>query len=395
MPASAATLLHIGVCGKVPGDFFTSSDMTRLDVTYRFFVPRDQIESAAAALAVEQSIEMPLSAVSDQQIKDQVVGRVEQIEALGEADFRVRVSLNAETTGGEPGQLMNMLFGNSSIHPHVTLEDVAFPAQLLGAFPGPRFGVDGIRAALGVVGRPLTASALKPLGSSPDALAALAGELARGGIDLIKDDHGLADQVFAPFAKRVSAVQRAIEAAGRDTGRRVLYAPSLTGNPRQLRAQAEIIDGEGVGAAMLAPMISGLPAFAECVAEYLHVPVLAHPALAGAARIAPPLLMGKFFRLFGADAVIFPNDGGRFGYSAQTCIALADNARRGLGACRAAFPVPAGGMSVARAEEMIGRYGNDVILLIGGALLSAKDGVTAAAQAFSAQVARFGGGSDE
>jgi hypothetical protein len=38
----------------------------------------------------------------------------------------------------------------------------------------------------------------------------------------------------------------------------------------------------------------------------------------GAARIAPPLLLVKLFRLFGADAMIFPHHGGRFGYSAAT-----------------------------------------------------------------------------
>ena len=42
---------------------------------------------------------------------------------------------------------------------------------------------------------------------------------------------------------------------------------------------------------------------------------MAHPALAGVARIAPALLIGKLFRLFGADLPVFPNHGGRFGYS--------------------------------------------------------------------------------
>ena len=55
---------------------------------------------------------------------------------------------------------------------------------------------------------------------------------------------------------------------------------------------------------------------------------MAHPTMAGAARIAPPLLIGKLFRLFGADAVIFPNHGGRFGYSPETCRRLAQAALR-------------------------------------------------------------------
>ena len=60
----------------------------------------------------------------------------------------------------------------------------------------------------------------------------------------------------------------------------------------------------------------------------------AHPTLAGAARIAPPLLFGKLFRLLGADAVVFPNHGGRFGYSPRYLPALA--ARRACGLARPA-----------------------------------------------------------
>lgn len=37
----------------------------------------------------------------------------------------------------------------------------------------------------------------------------LAGTFARAGLDIIKDDHGIADQARAPFAERVVACQRA------------------------------------------------------------------------------------------------------------------------------------------------------------------------------------------
>lgn len=362
----------------------------RLAVRYRLRLPADAVPAAAAALAVEQSVEMPLAAVADAGIRAGVVGQVGDIETLGEDDHRVTVHLAGDTTGGEIGQLLNMLFGNASIHAHVSLESVDFPPGFTAAFPGPRFGIDGVRRRLGVFDRALTASALKPLGSSPAALAALAGELAAAGIDLIKDDHGLANQTYAPFARRVAAVQRAIDDATRASGRTVLYAPSLTGGPKALREQAAVIAGEGIGAAMMAPMISGLPAFAECVAEWLDVPVLAHPAFAGTARMAPPLLIGTLFRLAGADAVIFPNAGGRFGYSDATCAALVDAARTAetLPGLRAALPVPAGGMSVAQVPDMLRRYGKDTLLLIGGALLAAPAGVGAAAGAFVAAVAR-------
>jgi ribulose-bisphosphate carboxylase large chain len=134
-------------------------------------------------------------------------------------------------------------------------------------------------------------------------------------------------------------------------------------------------------------MIIGLPAFAELV-ETLGVPVLAHPALGGAARIAPPLLIGKLFRLFGADAVIYPNHGGRFSYSPEQCLAIAGAARAPWGEVRPALPVPAGGMTLQRVPEMLDFYGSDVMLLIGGGLLTAGDALLERARDFVKQVGR-------
>ena len=60
-----------------------------------------------------------------------------------------------------------------------------------------------MRERLGVYDRPFTFTALKPMGLPPEALAEEAYRCALGGIDLIKDDHGLMDQPFAPFRERV------------------------------------------------------------------------------------------------------------------------------------------------------------------------------------------------
>ena len=46
---------------------------------------------------------------------------------------------------------------------------------------------------------------LTPQGSTVEHLARLAGTFARAGIDVIKDDHGLANQASSPFAERVPA----------------------------------------------------------------------------------------------------------------------------------------------------------------------------------------------
>jgi ribulose-bisphosphate carboxylase large chain len=331
---------------------------------------------------------MPLAAISDRTVLDDVVGRVENVTDVGNGVFEVRIGLAVATTGLEAGQLLNVLFGNTSIHPDVALKDAVFPDALLTAFGGPRQGLAGLRARVGAGRRALTCSALKPQGLSARALAELAGKLARGGLDFIKDDHGLADQAFSPFAERVLRVAEAVRTTRTGDGGRTCYLPSLSGNLDQLRRQVEIVRAAGLGAVLIAPMVTGLAAFHTLVRENPGIAFMAHPAMAGAARIAPPLLLGKLFRLLGADATVFPNHGGRFGYSPATCRELADAALAPWSSLAATAPVPAGGMTPDRVAEMLQFYGSDVMLLIGGGLLAAGARVTEETAAFVAAVAR-------
>jgi ribulose-bisphosphate carboxylase large chain len=360
----------------------------RLIAIYRIRSDAASIEARADALAVEQSVEMPVSAIEAPTILDDVVGRVASIADLGNGVFEVRIALAAATTGNEPGQLLNMLFGNSSLHDDVTLYDVELPSDMIAVFGGPHVGIAGLRERAGAESRALTCSALKPQGLASDALAGLAGRLARGGLDFIKDDHGIADQRYSPFAERVPAVAEAIAAANVASGARTRYVPSLSGTLDDLRRQVAIARACGVDALLVAPMIVGLPAFHALSRENPDMALMAHPAMAGAARIAPRLLLGKLFRLLGADAVIFPTHGGRFGYSAETCRDIAANAGAEWAGVRPSVPVPAGGMTVDRVREMLDFYGRDVMLLIGGSLLAARERLTDETAAFTALVRR-------
>lgn len=382
-----------------------------MSVRYRLQCSADAIDARARALAVEQSIEMPIEAVRDERVRAGIVGEVVAIEPSSLLDdrFDVVIALAVETTGDEPGQMLNVVFGNCSLQPDVELIDLELPAGALEKLPGPRFGIAGWRAALSPAGgapvprRPLSCTALKPQGLDAAALAGLAYVLARAGIDVVKDDHGIADQACAPFAQRVPLVQRAIERANREkrdargplAGHRSIYAPTLSGGPRRLAAQLAIARAEGVGALLCCPMIVGVPAFAELVRAEAGVPLLAHPALAGHLRIGPPLLLGRLFRLFGADATIFPNWGGRFGNTRAECLAIADRAREPLGAHRPALPVPAGGLRLERVDEIVGAYGPDTMLLIGGDLLRAGDALGERAARFARQVANAARGEGE
>jgi ribulose-bisphosphate carboxylase large chain len=339
------------------------------------------IEDRARAIAVEQSVEMPISAIDDDSVLSEIVGRVMAIDDLGNGVFEVRIALAAETVGGDAGQLINMLFGNSSIHDDVALHDVEFPPGLVQAFGGPRHGLPELRRRAGAGQRALTCSALKPQGVPVARLAHLARRFALGGIDYIKDDHGLADQAYSPFAARVEAIAAALQNVGP-----ARYVPSLSGDLDGMRRQVAVARSVGIDTVMVAPMITGFSNFHRLVRENPAVAFMAHPTMAGAARIAAPLLIGKLFRLLGADAVIFPNHGGRFGYSPETCRRLARAALQDWDGLRACVPVPAGGMTPERVPEMLDFYGADIMLLIGGGLLAARERLTEETAAFVAAV---------
>jgi ribulose-bisphosphate carboxylase large chain len=360
---------------------------SRFIATYRLRADPASVKTRAAAIAVEQSVEMPLAAIEDPSIQTDIVGRVDNIVDSGDGVFEVRIALAAATIGADAAQLLNITFGNTSLHEDVALLDLELSPELAARFAGPRVGLAGLRARIGATERALTCSAIKPIGLSPAALAKLAERFALGGLDFIKDDHGMAEQLSAPFAARVSACAAAVRKAVAQTGHPTRYVPSLSGDFAHMRSQLAIARNEGLDTVLVSPMLAGFANVQTLAHEFPDVAIIAHPSMGGATRIAPALLIGCLFPLIGADAVVFPNHGGRFGYSAQTCRDLVTRLRAPAPGLRSALPVPAGGMTLERVPEMLDFYGPDVMLLIGGDLLMARENLTRAAAAFTRTVA--------
>jgi ribulose-bisphosphate carboxylase large chain len=359
--------------------------MSRVIATYRVQSDASAIEARARAIAVEQSVEMPLDAIMDGYVLSEIVGRVESIDEASPGAFTVRISLSAETFGRNPAQLMNMLFGNASIFDGVEFVDVQFPDAVAGVYAGPNLGIAGLRKTFGAGA--LTCTALKPQGLPPEKLADLARQFAHGGVQIIKDDHGLGDQAYSPFEARVSSCAKAVRDANTATGGRTQYALHITGTLDDLRKQIRFAKDEGIGMVLIAPMLTGLPAFHAVVSENPDMAFMTHPAMGGAARIAPPLLFGKLFRMLGSDATVFVNYGGRFSYTPHLSKAVADAARQPWHGYRACMPVPAGGMTTDRVPELLDFYGPDVMLLIGGNLLQAREKLVEKTAAFVEAVA--------
>ncbi|MBI4786473.1 MAG: ribulose 1,5-bisphosphate carboxylase large subunit [Chloroflexi bacterium] len=364
----------------------------RFRVWYRLSGDAKTAREKAEDICVEQTVEFPRELVQENAAG--VIGQVESFEMLDPTHSLACITFAAETVGTELTQLINVVFGNISLKPGIRVERIELSAGLLGALKGPRLGRDGLRARLGVLQRPLLCTALKPMGLAARDLAKLAYELALGGIDIIKDDHGLADQSFAPYRERVQYCVEQVERANRETGYRCIYVPNVTASNHELAARADFARRAGAGGLLVAPGLTGFDAMRSLADDdRIALPILSHPAFQGSMVTNPDngfshyALFGQLPRIAGADATIFPNCGGRFSFSCEECASIAQGTLAPMGHLKPIFPTPGGGMSLERVPKMLDIYGRDVIFLIGGGLHQHGSDLIAACRYFHKLVA--------
>ena len=349
----------------------------RFVATYRLAGDEAKAYAQAQDICLEQTVELPDALVTQQHIREHVLGRIEEFSRVGDNVYHARISFAVEIVAGELTQLLNVLFGNISLKPGIRLEKFELPASMLEKFRGPRFGKTRLREILKVPERPLLCTALKPLGLLARELAELAYQFALGGVDIIKDDHGLTEQHTAEFNERVERCVQAVARANQTTGGNSMYAPNITAPSGYEYGSALEAKRLGAGAVLLCPGIVGLSVMQMLANDAdFDLPILAHPAFQGSfvtARengISHFCLFGQLNRLAGADAAIFPNFGGRFSFSQDDCRAIVDGCNIEMGNIAPIFPTPAGGMSLERVPEMRAMYGRDAIFLIGAGLRS-------------------------
>lgn len=346
----------------------------RFSVTYRIWGSKEDAYSAAEAICHEQTVEFPSDLVPAGPIKDSIVGRIERFEEWDQDSYKAVISYAVECAAGELTQLLNVIFGNSSIKPDIRVEHIDIHPSILKNFKGPRFGREGIRKLLKVDRRPMLFTALKPMGLSAEALADLAYKFALGGIDIIKDDHGLSNQKFSPYEKRVELCAEAVAKANKETGYNCIYMPNVTAPYSETIARARFAKEAGAGALLISPGLAGLDAMREISEDDgINLPIFSHPAFQGSyvldrSGISHSVLFGQIARLAGADATIYPNFGGRFSFSIEECKSIVEGTMEPMGALKQIFPCPAGGMSLSSIPKSIEIYGNDVIFLVGGGL---------------------------
>lgn len=358
----------------------------RLIAVYEVPGPAAEAEKTARAIAFEETVEVPFEFPLPSRIREEIIGRPGPVSPVEHGRWRVEIDFPAALAGGRIGSLLNLVFGNASIWPGVRLVDIRFPESFLSSFSGPNYGVAGLRTLLGVQGRPLLATALKPMGSTEKELAESAAAFARGGGDIVKDDQNIVDASFASFRSRVSRVAEAV------SRHHCLYFPHLSGPQEELEDRLRFVLGLGLKGVLICPAIVGLDAM-RALADRRKAVFMAHPAYSGAFYaershgIEHSLYLGTLMRLAGADITVFPNAGGRFAFTPDECRAIAARGRVPLGGLAPIFPAPGGGMNLDNTAAMARDFGADAIWLVGGRLLMHPGGPEAGARAFRDRMA--------
>jgi len=356
----------------------------RFDVIYELQIEKGiNAFKVAEGICLEQTVEVDRALACSPFLADSIVGQIVELEPLDMGKYRLQVSYSWDITSNNIPQFMNVLYGNISMKPNIKVMDFIGDHPM---FPGPSYGISGLRKMFREPVQPLLCSAIKPLGTDVQTFADMAYDMALGGIHIVKDDHGLNNQSFCPFEERVQKVSEAVQKANSETGGNCMYMPNFGPPIEDYEYHLDVLKKNKIKGILVSPFLVGLDRL-RFLAEHEDFVIMAHPSFSGGYQMHAThgfrsgFLLGKLFRLLGADASIYCNIGGRFSFDLATCRDINEELRSTHARIRTAFPVPAGGMTLSNIGQMKQFYGKDLIFLVGGALLQSDD-LTQGAQEF-------------
>jgi 2,3-diketo-5-methylthiopentyl-1-phosphate enolase len=291
--------------------------------------------------------------------------------------------------------LLTSVFGKLSMDGMIRLVNIELPAAFCARFPGPKFGIDGLRKQLNAYDRPLLMSIFKSvIGYDTETLAEQFYQQALGGVDLVKDDEIFFDETYAPFEKRIAACRAAAERAQTETGKFTLYAANLTGPVTEIFEKARRAVDAGASALLLNVLTYGYDVLQRLAEDArINVPIMAHPALAGALYpsaqygISAHVVLGQLMRVAGADIVLYPSAYGSVALERNETLKIAQALTEERGRLRRAFPVPSAGIHPGLVPYLYEDLGNEQIINAGGGVHGHPGGAAAGGRAFGAAIA--------
>ncbi|HEY8343086.1 MAG TPA: 2,3-diketo-5-methylthiopentyl-1-phosphate enolase [Calditerricola sp.] len=357
---------------------------------------RKKAESIAVGLTVGTWTDLPAARRAELEPYKGVVVDIRrgQVAADGSPVAHLAIGYPVCNLRADIPSLLTTVFGKLSMDGRIRLVDLKLPDAFVRAFPGPRLGIAGVRRRLGVWGRPLLMSIFKScIGLSLAELHAQFVAQVEGGVDLVKDDEIFFVDDRAPVFDRIALFREALDAHEAKTGRRVLYAVNLTGPVDELVDRAREAVRQGATALLLNVLPYGYDILQRLREDSeITVPVLAHPALAGALYASPhhgiaaPIVLGTLMRLAGADLVLFPSPYGTVPLDEAEAFALRDRLVAPFAGLAPAFPVPSAGIHPGMVPRLLADFGLDHVVNAGGGIHGHPDGPRGGGEAFVAAI---------
>lgn len=364
-------------------------------VTAVYYVESEDIEGAAIAIAKEQSTgTWTYVGYETRGIQQKYGAKVEEID---EENRIVEILFPMEDFSIEKGGISNILsivagnlFGLKELE-NVRLLDVRFPREFVKKFRGPNFGIPGIRKIVGTKDRPHLGTIVKPkIGLDPKSFAAVCYEAAMGGVDFIKDDETLANQVFCPIEERITSVVEKLDLVREERGKRVLYSPNVTSD--NIMETAQLAIDNGANALMIDVITAGFPAL-RALNENFKLPIHVHRTMHAAFTKNPKhgiamLVLSKLVRLAGGDQLHVGCPFGKMEGSARAIKENHDALRNEWHGLKPVFPVCSGGVHPLLVEGNLKVSGKDIVIQAGGGIhghpLGTRGGAMAMRQAIDA-----------
>jgi len=286
----------------------------------------------------------------------------------------------------EPGnmpQIFSSIAGNifgMKILKSLRLEEVKLPKKIINSFPGPYFGIAGVRKLLKIKKRPLCGTIIKPkLGLNEAQHAKIAYKAWIGGIDIVKDDENLTSQSFNNFKKRLKLTLRARERAEKNTGERKVYMPNISAEYNEMLRRAELVKKLGGEYVMIDILTVGWSALQAIRKENLKLIIHAHRAMHAAFTRnknhgISMLVLADAAKLCGVDQLHIGTIVGKMEAQKEEVIELAKR-------IKPVFPVCSGGLHPGLVPYLIKTLGKDIIIQAGGGVHGHPRGTTAGAKA--------------
>lgn len=271
---------------------------------------------------------------------------------------------------------------------NVKLMDLELPEEYTRAFKGPKFGIEGTKRAANVKGRPMIGCIVKPcVGLAPKEFASACYEVAKGGVDFIKDDELIANPRYSPIEKRVSEVMEALDKADADKDETTLYAVNVTDEVDKIMENADTALEHGANCLMLNFITAGFSALRMlCEDPSIRVPVHCHRDMFAAFTRNEhhgihTVVVSKLARLCGGDQIHVGAILGKLYEDIDSVLASVDALTREWHRIKAALPVSSGGQHPGKIPENLRLLGEDALILAGGGIFGHPMGAAAGAKA--------------